>query len=122
MSPSGSYNTPSYGSVGLPGSHGDPGHSPQVLVLVAVLEFMAAPCVILKFWFFSERAQPHSALCWTEPVLSPGMTAVFSADLHPVLLRPLWQAERWDGWPTGTDSVQRLSLVPASGRAAEHGA
>lgn len=120
MSPSSPYNTPSYGSVGLPRSHGDPGHRPQGLA--AMLEFMAAPWVIPKFWFCSEHAQPHSALCWTEPVLSPGVTAVFSADLHPVLLRPLWQAERWDGWPTGADSVQHLSLVPASSRATDHGA
>lgn len=56
----------------------------------------------------------------TEPVLSPGVTAVFSADLHPVFLRPLWQAELWDAWPTGADSVQHFSLVPASGRATEH--
>lgn len=131
MSSSSPYNTPSYGSVGLPRSHADPGHSLQVLV--AVLEFMAAACGIPKFWFCSEHAQPHSTLCWTEPVLSPGVTAMFSADLYPVLLRPLWQAERWDGrllwqaehwdgWPTGADSVQHLSLVPASDRAAEHGA
>lgn len=118
MSSSSPYNTLSCGSVGLPGSRGDLGHSPHVLV--AVLDVMAVPCVIPRLWFCSECGQPHSALCWTEPVLSPGMTAVFSASLHPVLLRPLWQAEHWDAWPTGADSGHHLSLVPASGRAAEH--